>query len=79
LLSWWSICTGNFAPAPLKSYGRYFQLDQAGVEPVVESIRKQKYATICINDGSIPDLDEAKRQIQHAFQAILEESCSFER
>jgi len=79
LISWWSICSGKFAPAHLKKYGRYFQLDQVGVAPVVESIRKQKYSTICINDGSVPDLDAAKHEIQSAFESILSEPCRFER
>lgn len=78
LIPWWSICSGEFAPANLKKYGHYFQLDESGPSKVVESIREQKHSVICINDGNVPNLQDAKREIQAAFDSILGEKSSFE-
>ena len=85
IFSDWQLASGKYSPEHRKELGHYFQIDgtKQVTEKVVNSIRKQKYSTICLND-SISDisenaLGELKNQLSDAFENILPEKSGFEK
>ena len=85
IFSDWQLASGKYSPEHRKELGHYFQIDgtKQVTEKVVNSIRKQKYSTICLND-SISDisenaLGELKNQLSDAFEYILPEKSGFEK
>lgn len=78
VFSWYDICNGNFIPRN-KSIGRCFTIKNNN-EKLINSIIKQKYKMICINDTSNDfDFKKVKTEIINAFEKILPKKSEFEK
>ena len=61
-------------------YSEEFFLDESNIDYLVESITKQKYKMICINDSiSIKNFEQLKNQVIGAFETILMSKSEYER
>lgn len=75
----WQLCTGEFYPRSTKT-GKLLSLKD--VNSIKNAILKQKYKMICINDSrklNIEEFEERKKQVNRAFQTILNEKSDFEK
>lgn len=70
---------GDFIPANVKKYCKYFDLKETNRE-LVMTITKQKSPIICINDSNtkIP-YRKVKRELDEAFAKILPDKSAFEK
>lgn len=74
----WQMLSGNFVPRKC-SIGKFF-LIQDDNKKIIDSIVKQKYKMICLNDNSeINDFEKTKKEIIAAFEKILPDKSSFEK
>jgi len=77
IFSWYDMCKGNFIPQKRK-IGEYFEITKDN-KLLCDSIKKQKYKLLCLNDTSDEiEFDKAKQEIIEAFEVILSEKSSFE-
>ena len=81
LLSFWQIAEGNFQPrSPKLGVQTFINNDMSHNEEVFETIRKQKYKMLCINDEySGNDFENVKKYWKQSFELILPEKSMFER
>ena len=71
---------GTFTPTNIMDYSEEFFLDESNIDYLVESITKQKYKMICINDSiSIKNFEQLKNQVIGAFETILMSKSEYER
>lgn len=69
---------GKFIPRT-KRFGKFFVLTDDN-KKVIKTIKKQKNKCICINDvGNFKDFESTKKEINNAFENILNEKSSFEK
>lgn len=72
-------CTGNFYPVNPCHRKKYFSLTNANLKLIVNTIKKQKFTQIVINDtDDIVDFEKTQKYLIEAFQSILPEKSSFE-
>ena len=79
LIPWWSICSGEFAPARKASYGRYLQITEENFDEVLEEVASGRHAVVCVNDGPVPDFERARQKLVSVFENRLPRACSYER
>ena len=78
LIRYFQLMDGNFYPRTPK-IGKYFGVSNNN-EEIIDSIINQKYKMICINDSdSNVDFEKSKKEINDAFDNILNEKSSFEK
>ena len=78
LMRYFQLMDGNFYPRSPK-IGKYFGVSDNNDE-IISSIINQKYKMICINDSdSNVDFEKSKKEINDAFDKILNEKSSFEK
>ena len=79
LFTQYQICTGKFEPDRMNRKGRYLLIDSAdNIEKTCQTIKKQKYKMVCINDAGVQNFEYTKNKINSALQEILPEKSSFE-
>lgn len=78
LITWWAICLGQFEPAPLHGYGRYFQIAGDNFHEVLPLVSQGRAPVVCINDGQLSKFDEAKERLITAFNARFPEKSGYE-
>ena len=77
LIKDWQLCEGKFIPRK-HSWGHHYELGDDNTE-ILETIRKQKYAAVCINDSdSKIDFENTKELLTQAFGEILPDQSEFE-
>lgn len=76
LMKNWRFCQGKFVPRSIK-WGKSFAIGHDSA--MYDSIKKQRYKTVCVNDTD-PNVDfETERlKLIEAFESILPEKSSFE-
>ena len=78
LYKYWQLASGNFYPRTNK-IGRCYHIKDQNVYDLLDSIRHQKDAMICINDtAKTVNFEEKVRLVKEAFQSVLPEKSSFE-
>ena len=80
-MRFWQLCSGQFYPFRIHSYGKYFGIiNTETAKYVSEQITKQKYRLICVNDclNDSSDFDESKIIINQSFEKLLPEKSEFE-
>ena len=78
IFKWWNICEGNFVQKNPK-FGKCFTLHNDNSE-LIDSIEKNKYKYICINDtNDFDDFEKVKAEVNKAFEDILGEKSTFEK
>ena len=75
LMRYWQFCEGKFVPASPKRGICYTNV----CDDAIETIRKQKYPVICINDSKEDGFEEWKNKLLKSFESILPEKSSFEK
>lgn len=75
LMRYWQFCEGNFTPTSPKRGICYTNV----CDEALNTIRKQSYSVICINDSKEDGFDEWKGKLLGAFESILPEKSSFEK
>lgn len=75
LMRYWQFCEGKFVPASPKRGICYTNV----CDDAIETIRKQKYPVICINDSREDGFEEWKSKLLKSFESILPEKSSFEK
>lgn len=79
LLREWQKLSGRFIPSNVAKLCRYFDVNDTN-RTLVETIAKQKSPMVCVNDSNHTiDFEQAKKQINHAFEMILPQKSSFEK
>ena len=79
LMREWQKLSGNFTPKNVHRDTAYFNIGQQN-RKMLHTIRKQTRKFICLNDSyKLTDFDNAKKQLQEAFEQILPEPSSFEK
>lgn len=75
----WQKLSGNFVPTNVHRIFRLFTISNDNTE-LIDTIRRHKVATICLNDAD-PDVDfeKAKTEINAAFEQAFPEKSSFEK
>jgi len=69
---------GAFSPRK-KSFGKFYVVTDDNKE-IIDTIKKQKKKCICINDvGNFKNFEKTKKEINTAFESILNEKSSFEK
>lgn len=76
LMKYWQMCRGCFYPRSVK-WGKMYTLGKD--MEWSESIRKQTYKAVCLNDGENIDFEQVQREMLSAFDAILPEKSQFEK
>ena len=73
---WWQIASGDFYPRRMSA--RTCGIDKQSIDSICEYIKNQKYEMLCLNDdGSTPDFEELRTQLDEAFNSILPDKSSF--
>ncbi len=70
---------GRFIPINWDKKRRLFRLTDGRVKLVARTIKKQRYAMICINDVEELNFDTAKVIINDAFETLLPDKSMFEK
>lgn len=82
LVSEWQMCAGNFYPRSI-NFGRAFELTEnlESNKLIFETIVKQKYNMICINDYIYDNeiFEKIKKELKESFEKNLPEKSSFEK
>ncbi len=79
LIKDWQLAKGTFYPRNV-NFGKVFNVNNENINSVCESIVKQKYKMICVNDtDDIDDFEKTKNMINSAFDKIFPEKSCFER
>lgn len=77
LFRYWHLCKGAFCPERPGKYKKYFDLD-ADIDEIVDSIKRQSYKEIVLNDADVSDYENLMRKVADAFESILPEKSRFE-
>lgn len=78
LVKFWQMAEGNFVPMSSHS-GLCFHMTDEKVDSACNTIRKQQYSLICVNDTAIiNDWQRAAEAVRQSFESILPEKSSFE-
>ena len=73
---YWQLLTGKFKPT--KVIGKYFTMSNDN-KKIIKAIVRRKYKIICINDSdSTIEFEKAKKEINNAFEKILNTKSEFE-
>ena len=73
---YWQLLSGKFQPS--KAIGKYFEMSDDNTK-IMRTIEERKYKIICINDAKISiNFEKAKREINGAFEKILNKKSKFE-
>ena len=75
LMRYWQFCENKFEPASPKRGICYTDV----CDEALETIRKQRYPVVCINDSSEDGYQKWKDKLLIAFDSILPEKSSFEK
>ena len=68
---------GDFVPRSVK-FGKRFEISNNN-DKIYETIKKQKYKVICINDSSMDiEFNKIKEEFGECFQKLFKEKSSFE-
>jgi hypothetical protein len=79
LMHYEQLAAGTFAPHSCRD-AALMRLSEESIAGIAETIERQRYAMICLNDnGAIRDFDALKAKLNAAFETILPEKCSYER
>jgi hypothetical protein len=77
LVRYFRIMKGEFKPQSVT--GKVFHLNAYTISEACDTIKRQKYKQICINDNqNTMDFESMQKKIIDAFEMILPEKCSFE-
>ena len=75
----WNLAKGRFYPVRLGYRGSRIALSSISINNILNIIRRQSQAQICINDSNMNDNPELFfREIAQSFESILPEKSSFE-
>ena len=79
VFSWYDIASGNFIPQNIGLWHR-FTIKNNNISELINSINKQKYKMICINDSEEDfEFEKVKMEIIKAFEKILPKKSEFEK
>jgi hypothetical protein len=80
LIRYWQMASGCFTPYNTHRDGKYYAIKEGNMPAIVDCIRQQKKAIVCLNDTGLKDhSEETKRRIHDAFDSVLPERCGFEK
>ncbi|QUA54402.1 stealth conserved region 3 domain-containing protein [Aristaeella lactis] len=80
IFRYWAICKGEIEPANIYKYGKEYFMEDLALKELCETISRQKYKMICINDSrKITDFERCITLIQKSFETLLPERSSFEK
>lgn len=79
VLRYWQLAKGNFVPLNVGKDGISLLISDASLDKIVKIIERHKKKIICLNENDETPYEEAKEQINAAFQKILPEKSSFEK
>jgi len=75
---WWQIVSGDFSPGFVET--DVVAVNAVNVDTVYDSISKQKYSMICLNDPTDAlDVDSLSAKLSAAFDQILPDKSLFEK
>ncbi len=78
VIKFWQLCTGRFMPRKY-SIGKNFMITDHN-EEIVQSILKNKFKLLCINDNAdLEDFEKSKCEINSAFEKKLPHKSLFEK
>jgi hypothetical protein len=78
LVRYYQLLSGSFVPRS-SSFGIHYEISNDS-KKMIESIKKQKYKVICLNDSRNDfDFEKTKKVVIDSFEAILPEKSSFEK
>lgn len=76
IFRYWQLVSGNFIPSKIQGKLMAISKDK---ESIINSIHKQSYKIICINDEDLlEDYDIIKKDLLSAFDKLLPDKCSYE-
>lgn len=79
LLREWQKLNGEFVPTNILHQFRYFDVDNEN-RALIQCIRKQSAAGICINDSNHRiDFERVKKELNQAIEQVLPQKSAFER
>lgn len=77
-IRYWNLLTNNFLP--VRSFSKYFTLEDNNIYQVVDSLRKRDKSILIINDSEdIVNFEDLKQILHDEFSKILPEKSSFEK
>ena len=77
LIRYIELLEGDFVPRSVK-FGKRFEISNNN-DKIYETIKKQKYKVICINDSSMDiEFNKIKEEFGECFQKLFKEKSSFE-
>lgn len=80
LQRYWELCSNNFHPTNIFSFGQYFDLDKGNnLEKAITTIKDQKKRMIALNDQDVEDFERVREGINAALETILPHKSSFEK
>ena len=75
----WNLLKGNFVPGNLLKQGKMLVVTEDD-EKIYQTIEKQKYKLICLNDECIDkDFEAVKEKVKNSFEKILPKKSGFEK
>lgn len=78
IFKYWQYCTHKFIPRK-SSFGKFMTISEDN-RKVINTIKKGKYKTICINDSEqISNFEKVKKELTLAFEEKLPNKSSFEK
>ena len=79
IFRYWAIMKGDFEPTNMYNYCKDFYVVDDYNKDLLDTIKKQKYKMICINDSiELKEFEEVKKDVIDSFETILNEKSSFE-
>ena len=77
LFHFWQIANGDYEQGLLSQ--KMFILSDESVDSICSVVKKQKFKTVCINDGFVSDFENVCKKLDCAFESILSRKSSFEK
>lgn len=75
---WWQVAGGNFAPYVIDNL--VDSISEEKIDMLCACIEGQEHDYICLNDPEQPvDMEPLAARLKASFEALLPETCSFER
>lgn len=79
IFRYWAIMKGDFEPTNIYDYSEEFFVINEDNYELLDSIEKQKYKMICINDSiELKNFESVKADVINSFEKILDKKSGFE-
>ncbi len=77
LFHFWQIANGDFEQGLLSQ--KMFVMSNESIEYICSVVKKQKFQSVCINDGVVSDFNGVCKKMMRAFEEILPQKSLFEK